>query len=77
MAQQTKTVRDLMNSSENVTVTRGTTNDWVARVEGAARTGGPALDPVQVWADHQAEYTVECVRSAGGQDTYALNRVSA
>jgi hypothetical protein len=38
-------------------------------------TSGPAMDPVEVWADHQDKYTVrENNTTPGGHDSYTVKR---
>ena len=58
MAQQTKTdALAALTENENVEALDVTSTDsrWthVLYVYGDARTSGPAMDPVQVWADHE------------------------
>jgi hypothetical protein len=39
-------------------------------------TAGPAMDPVEVWADHQDRYMVrENNTTAGGRDSYTVTEV--
>jgi hypothetical protein len=42
-------------TQDGVDVSRGTHNDWVVQVTPELTTAGPALDPVEVWADHHAD----------------------
>jgi len=42
-------------ANDDVDVSRGVHNDWVLTVEPEATTAGPALDPVEVWADHHRD----------------------
>lgn len=80
MAQQTTDAMDALAENENVSITRlggHCENDAVAYVYGEARTSGPALDPVQVWADHQAEYTVHHYGDTENSTAYYLNEVQA
>jgi hypothetical protein len=48
-------------------------NALVVQVHEDATTAGPAMDPVEVWADHQSTYNVyENDTSAGGYDSYTV-----
>jgi len=42
-------------AQDGVNVSRGTHNDWVVEVQAEYTTAGPALDPVEVWADHHVD----------------------
>ncbi len=61
---------------DRVTVSRGTHNDWVLVVEPEATTGGPAMDPVEVWADHSGrDFRVQKLRHDDpAKDAYTADR---
>lgn len=74
MAQQTTDALDAL--TEDGVTTVNTPSGAVAYVAPEATTGGPAMDPVEVWADHQDQYAVEYEgRSSDGTDVYTLTEV--
>lgn len=73
MAQQND---DALDALPETVTTVTTPTGAVAYVAPEATTQGPALDPVQTWAEHQDQYEVEQQeRSADGTDVYELTEV--
>ena len=65
-----------IRNDNSVEVSRSAPEGWdyTATVYADATTYGPALDPVQVWADHNPEFTVEkIIDDVGGDHVYAIN----
>lgn len=55
MQGNTQTPIQELIAQDGVEVSRGTHNDWMLEVKPDFTTAGPALDPVEVWADHHHE----------------------
>jgi len=76
MAQHTTDALDALDDDLTTTVT--TPSGAIVYVAPEATTAGPALDPVQVWADHQDQYRIETSeRSEDGTEVYELVEVAA
>ena len=75
MGQTQNAIRDLIEQ-DGVNVSRGTHNDWVLEVESEYTTAGPAMDPVEVWADHNREsFRVQSLpHSDKSMDAYTADR---
>lgn len=63
-------------SQDGVEVSRGVRHDWVLEVAPEVTTDGPAMDPVEVWADHNRdEFRVRGLPHAkDGWDGYTADR---
>lgn len=74
-ARNTHAALEQIRTDKNVEVSHSAPDGWdyTATVYAGATTYAPALDPVQVWADHNPEFTVEKIISdVGGDHVYAI-----